>query len=189
MGDTKKEKKAVLEEEQAQVQQEGVEETQAEEVEESQEAQLLKQVETLEEALKEEKDKALRALAELENYKRRKNQELESFKQYANEKVVVEFLPIVDNFERALESVNEKEPTADFVEGVRMILKQYHDVLSKLGVSKIEALNETFDPNMHQAISQESVDGVASNTVTQVMQNGYKLKDRVVRPSLVVVSM
>ena len=160
----------------------------SDEVEVSLEDQIQQKIQELEDLLNQEKDKALRAYAELENYKKRKNQEIDSFRLYANEKVILEFLPVLDNFERALESGKEDDAISDFGKGIQMILKQMQDALGRLNVEKIEALNQTFDPNFHQAVSQETVEGVDSNIVTKVMQNGFKLKDRVIRPSLVVVS-
>jgi molecular chaperone GrpE len=134
--------------------------------------------------LAQEKDKALRAYAEMENFKRRKEQELAQFRQYAQEKSVTELLPILDSFDRACAHLGEGEHANGFI----LIQKQFHSVMEKWGVVPIEALNQTFDPNLHQAVMEEEVEGVASGIVTKEMQKGYKLHERVIRPSMVTVS-
>ena len=137
------------------------------------------------EQLKEEKDKALRAYAELENYKKRKDQETITFKKYVAEGVVSTLLPVLDSFDRACEHANHDDET---VQGFILIQKQFHDALEKCHVTQIEALNQPFDPNCHEAVMQEESDKVESQMVIKELQKGYKLHDRVIRPAMVVVA-
>ena len=135
------------------------------------------------------KEEALRNLAELENFKRRKQQEVDTFKKYAAESVIAEFLPVVDNFLIACEHAkNDDQDKTEIVKGFVMIQQLLTTTLEKLNVTAIDALDQPFDPNIHQAISQEEKEGVKADIVIKEMQKGYKLHDRVIRPSMVVVS-
>jgi len=135
------------------------------------------------------KEEALRNLAELENFKRRKQQEVDTFKKYAAESVIVEFLPVLDNFLIACEHANnDDQDKSEVVKGFVMIQQLLTTVLEKLNVTAIEAVDQPFDPNLHQAISQEEKEDVEADMVIKEMQKGYKLHDRVIRPSMVVVS-
>jgi len=140
----------------------------------------------LEAQLAQEKDKALRAWAELENYKRRKETEFDSARRYAIEKLVLDLLPIIDNFDRAMDSV--VDVSDGWLSGLQMIRKQLSDALEKVGVTPIEALDAPFDPTYHMAVSTQSKEGVPSNHVIQVFQHGYLLHGKVIRPAMVVVS-
>ena len=134
------------------------------------------------------KDNALRHLAELENFKRRKQQEVESIRKYAIEEFVTQFLPIIDGLDLAFQHSNTDASFEDFLKGFELVQKQLVDVLKKMGVVPIEALGQTFNPDFHQAMSQEKVEDQPSQTVIKEMQKGYLLYDKVIRPSLVVVS-
>lgn len=147
---------------------------------ESQVAELTKKV-------AQEQERALRARADLENFRKRKEAEVDAFRQYANEKLIVEFLPIVDSFDRALESFNDPSIAA-LVEGVQLIHKQLMTTLEKLGVAAFDSIHTPFDPNIHMAVSEEDADGVTAGTVVKEFQRGYKLQDRVIRPAMVVVA-
>ncbi len=135
-------------------------------------------------------DRFLRATAEFENYKKRAEREMNDFRKFANESLVKEILPLVDNLERALaiECNNEKKAFEGLREGVEMTFKGLMDSLEKFGVVPVEAQGRPFDPNYHQAVSQEETDEYADNTVSQELQKGYMLRDRLIRPSMVVVS-
>ena len=147
-----------------------------------------------------EKEKSLRAMAELENFKKRKEQEVSNFKRYANESVIIDLLTVLDSCHLAAahqsnppldESSDSSEgsPADDSVAaGVALIVKQFESALVKHGVKEIESLNQPFDPNLHQAVSQFEKDGVGEGIVLEVMQRGYQLHDRVIRPAMVVVS-
>ena len=143
-------------------------------------------LEGLFEAVKSEKEKALRAMAELENFKKRKDQEVEMFKKFAHERLIQSLLPIMDSFDRACDYLGEDVP--EKFKGFLLIQKQFYDTLEKFGVSAIACVDQPFDPNMHQAVMEESVEGKEAGVVIRDMQKGYKLHDRVIRPSMTVVS-
>ncbi|MEC8677491.1 MAG: nucleotide exchange factor GrpE [Candidatus Margulisiibacteriota bacterium] len=136
------------------------------------------------------KEQSLRSLAELENVKRRKEQEKVDAIKYANEKLIMELLPVLDSFDLAMSqsNVTESDEVKAVITGFEMIKKQIEQFLDKCGVERIVALDQPFDPNLHQGISQESHPDKDENTVVKEMQPGYKLNDRVIRPSMVVVS-
>ena len=130
------------------------------------------------------KDSFIRLQADFANYKRRTEEEKKDYLNLGVTKVINDVLPIVDNFERALEV---KEDTK-FYEGVEMIYTQIKGLLDKNGVEEIEALNAKFDPNFHHAVFAEEVKGVEPDTVTEVLQKGYKIGEKVLRPAMVKVS-
>ena len=130
-------------------------------------------------------DKYLRLMAEFDNYKKRTAKEkLDTFSD-ATAKTVSELLPVVDNFERALAS---ETADADFKKGVEMIFNQLTEVLKKLGITEIEALNAEFNPDFHYAIKQVEDENFGENTVCEVFQKGYMLGNKVVRHAMVVVA-
>ena len=142
--------------------------------------------------LKTEVDRSLRALAEMENFKRRKEQEKEEFQKYATTKLIGELLNIMDSFDRATQHAAQPDAASnnkELAEGFDLIKKQLAQLLQKQGVQPIEALNQPFDPNFHQAVSQLENKEVPPQTVVQEFQKGYKLHDRVIRPTMVVVSI
>lgn len=143
------------------------------------------ETEKLQKELGELNDKYLRVVAEYQNFRRRTEKEKQDIYAFGNEKIVSDMLNVIDNFERAL--VTE---TADegFKEGMRLIFKQFQDLLAKNGVKEIEALGQEFDPNFHNAVMTEDSTEYDSGCVTQVLQKGYTLNDRVVRPSMVKVA-
>ena len=148
---------------------------------------LAAQVEELEQSLAEAKDQALRAAAEAQNVRRRAEQEAEKARKFALEKFVKELLPVVDSVEKALESMQDDSSEAHR-EGVSMTLKMQLDVLSKFGVESIEPQGEPFDPQVHEAMAMVPNPELDPNTVMEVMQKGYLLNGRLVRPAMVVVS-
>ncbi|WP_143145333.1 nucleotide exchange factor GrpE [Tepidibacter thalassicus] len=140
-----------------------------------------------EKEIQELKDSLQRLQADFNNYRRRVEKEKKDISVFANEKIVLEILPIIDNMERALSSsVEEKE--SSIYKGVELVLKQLVDTLSKFGVEEIKAEDSEFDPNLHYAVMQEEVEGMDSNKVIEVLQKGYKLSDKVIRPAMVKVS-
>lgn len=146
-------------------------------------------LEKLNQEIQSEKEKALRAFAELENFRKRSQQEVESFKKYASEKVILEFLPILDSFVLACDHAQKESGQKNSViDGFVLIQRQLVSALERLNVSPIEALDQPFNPNFHQAISQQKVEGKTSGTIIQEVQKGYKLHDRVLRPSLVIIA-
>ena len=129
--------------------------------------------------------KYLRLMADFQNYKRRTEKEKNDIYAFANEKIVSELLNVIDNFERALDAGDSGD---SFVEGMNLIFKQLQGVLEKAGVVEIEALGQDFDPNFHHAVLTEDSAEYESGKVTAVLQKGYLLNNKVIRPSMVKVA-
>jgi len=140
----------------------------------------------LTELLGQEKEKSMRIQAEMLNFKKRKEDEVANMYKYANEDILKKLLLIKDNFERAL--TYENEENKELFKGFNMIYSNIITLLNDNEVSEIEALDSEFDPNVHQAVLTEHKDGVKAGIVIEVLQKGYKYKDRVLRPSMVKVS-
>ncbi|WP_416138969.1 nucleotide exchange factor GrpE [Halomonas sp. HK25] len=158
------------------------------EVSDNPEAELLAaRVEELEQTVAEAKDQALRAAAEAQNVRRRAEQEAEKARKFALEKFVKELLPVVDSLEKALEAMAD-EATEAHREGVSMTLKMQQDVLAKFGVEAVEPSGEPFDPQFHEAMAMVPNPELEPSTVMEVMQKGYLLNGRLVRPAMVIVS-
>ena len=136
------------------------------------------------------KEDVLREKAEVLNFKKRKDEETAKILKYSNEDIVKEILPIMDNFERAINAFNEckDEATLKYSEGVKMIYCHLNSVLEKFEVIPIDGSNKPFDPVYHQGLMLEHKDGVEPGMVLEVLQKGYLLKDRVIRPAMVKVS-
>ncbi|MCI5629676.1 MAG: nucleotide exchange factor GrpE [Clostridiales bacterium] len=143
-------------------------------------------IEELQKQIDEKDDKYKRLQAEYSNYMRRTQQEKETIGLFANEKIIGELIPVLDSMERAIDACTDKED--NMYKGIELVHKQLIDCLQKFGVEEIAALNEEFDPNLHLAVMQESVEGVEANKVVMVLQKGYKLKTKVIRPTMVKVS-
>ena len=150
----------------------------------------LSDIEALQEEVAMAKDAALRAQADAVNAQRRAELEVEKARKFALERFAQDLLPVVDNLERALEasSDSEGEGISAVVEGVELTLKSLVDVLSKNGITPVEPHGEPFDPQVAQAMSMIENPDVEPNTVIAVMQKGYLLKDRLLRPAMVMVS-
>lgn len=143
----------------------------------------------LQEDLVSARDAALRAQADAQNVKRRAEQDVEKARKFALERFTGELLPVVDNLERALESATgDDEAIKPIAEGVELTLKSLHDVLGKQNIEVVDPQGEPFDPNLHQAMSMIENNEVEPNTVIAVMQKGYTLNGRLVRPAMVMVS-
>ena len=132
----------------------------------------------------------LRLAADFQNYRRRTEKEKSDIYAFANEKFATELLEVIDNFERAMAA---KDPDADdkfdkFAEGMELILKQLKGVLDKNHITEIEAEGKPFDPNFHNAVLTEAAEDAESGTVTKVLQKGYQLNGKVIRPSMVAVA-
>lgn len=164
---------------------EQTEETKTEPEEESGEDTAEKEQSETAEPEEDEDSKYLRLMADFQNYKRRVEKEKSDIYSYANEKLALELLTVIDNFERALDHDGEE---GGFKEGMAMIFKQLYNVLEKSGLSEISALGEDFDPNFHNAVMNEDTDEYESGKVSGVMQKGYTLNGKVIRPSMVRVA-
>ncbi len=148
-----------------------------------------KKIEELQSEIATLKDKNMRVTAEMVNTLRRKDEETSRLMKYANESLILELLPILDNFERALNSSGDiSEELSSYQKGVTMIYNDFKNTLEKFEVKEIEAIDKEFDPSFHQAVMQEETEGKDSNIVIEVMQKGYTYKDKVIRPAMVKVS-
>ena len=135
------------------------------------------------------KDAALRAQADAQNVKRRAEQDVEKARKFALEQFCKELLPVMDNLERALEAAPANEEVVKpIAEGVELTLKSFVDAMKKFKIEVLNPLGEPFDPQFHQAMSMVENGDVEPNTVTLVMQKGYTLNNRLVRPAMVMVS-
>ncbi len=130
----------------------------------------------------------LRAQADFDNFRRRTVKEKEELTQYASLKLITQLLPVMDNFERALQNGGESAETESFAKGVDMIYRQLSQVLEAEGLKPMEAVGQPFDPEMHQAIMQVESDEYEEGIVVEAIQTGYWLKDKVIRPAMVKVS-
>ncbi len=134
------------------------------------------------------KEQYLRTLAEMENLRKRTQRDKEDLAKYANESILREILPVIDNLERAVEHAEQAENNDGLFEGVQMTLTQFSQLLSKFGVEPVDAIGQPFDPAYHQAMGQmESADHPV-NTVVQQMQKGYQLNKRLLRPAFVMLA-
>ncbi len=134
-------------------------------------------------------DRFLRLAAEFENYKKRTARETADFRKFANEAMLKELLLVVDNLERAIESARAGEGSIQsLLQGVEMTRNEILKVFDKFGAVPIAAMGETFDPNFHQAVARETSKDHPENTVVKELQKGYMLHDRLLRPSMVIVS-
>jgi molecular chaperone GrpE len=142
----------------------------------------------LEAKIKEMENRYLRLYADFENFRRRTRQEMEAAEKYRAQSLVSDLLPALDNFERALKIETENEQAKSILQGMEMVYRSILDALKKEGVEVIEAVGRPFDPHLHQAVMQVEDSNYEPNTVVEEFQKGYKLKDRVIRPSMVKVS-
>jgi molecular chaperone GrpE len=149
--------------------------------------ELEKKIATLEKEKKDNWDKYLRTAADVENLRKRQKRELDDTKFETKNKVLKEMLPVVDNLERAVEHASKGEDKNPIVEGVALVLRQFTTAFERLDVHPIDAMGQPFDPNQHEAISQQDSD-LAPGTIVQVLQRGYRAGDRLLRPALVVVA-
>ncbi|MCZ0750954.1 nucleotide exchange factor GrpE [Aeromonas enteropelogenes] len=152
-------------------------------------AELEAQLEAAQQASAEERERAIRAVAEMENLRRRAAQDVEKAHKFALEKFAGELLPVLDNLERAIELADkENDALKPMIEGVELTLKSMQSGVAKFGLVALDPTNQPFDPNAHQAMSMVPSADVAPNTVIAVMQKGYELNGRVIRPAMVMVS-
>jgi molecular chaperone GrpE len=140
----------------------------------------------LNEENRELKDRYMRTLADFENYRKRSDREKTDFYKYALQGVLKDLLPVLDNFDRSLEHAEQGD---EFHRGMLLIYKQLVDTLRKHGVTPIDESGVRFDPNIHEAVMREEDPSVPSHTVTAILQKGYFLHDRLLRPAMVKVAV
>lgn len=149
---------------------------------------LNQEIDSLQAQLTQSKTDLLRAYADTDNTRKRLQREAEQAKKYRFQSAALELLPILDNLNRALAAKPDNPEIENYVRGFEMIQTQLANALANEGVQEIDALNQPFDANFMQALATEKKEGVEPGIVTEVLQKGYKLKDRILRPALVKVS-
>lgn len=157
-------------------------ENQSEEIE-----KLNKKINSLTEEKEALSDRLLRLQAEFDNYKRRTNKERIEERKYKSENLANELLPVLDNFERALQ-VEVNEENKGLIDGITMVYNQFLEAFKAEEIKAIETENQPFDPNFHHAVMQVEEDGYESNVIVEELQKGYQIKDRVIRPAMVKVN-
>ncbi|MBH0038525.1 nucleotide exchange factor GrpE [Pseudoalteromonas sp. SWN166] len=152
-------------------------------------AMLYAELEAAKQTIADQKDGVVRAAADVDNIRRRAAQDVEKAHKFALEKFANELLPVIDNLERAIEfSDKENETLKPLLEGIDMTVKSFNDAVSKFGVEIVNPQGEQFNPDFHQAMSIQPSNDVTPNTVLAVMQKGYTLNGRLLRPAMVMVS-
>jgi molecular chaperone GrpE len=146
------------------------------------------QISELKAQVEQAQDRALRAAAELENFRKRTQREMAEERRYAIVPLVRDLLPVLDNLERAVAAAQTAEGGAALLEGVKLVVSQLEGVLQKYDCERIATVGTPFDPHQHQAVGQEPSDQYPAGTVTRAVQAGYKLHERVIRPAQVFVS-
>lgn len=137
-------------------------------------------------AEEQESERYMRLMAEFQNFRKRAAKEKADIHAFANERIIGDLLPVLDNFERAL--ATETEDIEAYAKGMELIFEQLRTALDKAGLREIEALGCDFDPNVHNAVMTDNTDEFETDKISKVLQKGYKLNDRVVRPSMVAVN-
>jgi len=152
-------------------------------------AMLYAELEAAKQTIADQKDGVVRAAADVDNIRRRAAQDVEKAHKFALEKFANELLPVIDNLERAIEfSDKENEALKPLLEGIDMTVKSFNDAVAKFGVEIVNPQGEQFNPDFHQAMSIQPSNDVTPNTVLAVMQKGYTLNGRLLRPAMVMVS-
>jgi molecular chaperone GrpE len=152
---------------------------------ESEESKAEDAAEAEKKAVEQESERYMRLMAEFQNFKRRAAREKSDIHAYANEKIIGELLPVLDNFERALST--KSDDVEGYAKGMELIFTQLKTALEHAGLAEIPAMGEEFDPNVHNAVMTEDVEDIEDNHISKVLQKGYKLNDKVIRPSMVAV--
>ncbi|MCA9499547.1 MAG: nucleotide exchange factor GrpE [Nitrospira sp.] len=143
---------------------------------------------TLEEELQISQDKYLRLAAEFENYKRRAQRDQSDSIRFGNESLLKNLLPIIDNLERAIQCAKDAGTSGPLLEGVELTHKQFLETVGKVGIRQLSTMGNSFDPAIHQAVTQVESETVNPNTVVEEFQKGYLLHDRILRPAMVSVA-
>ncbi len=151
-------------------------------------AELEIQLEDANKKIKELQDKWLRSEADLDNFRKRVNKEKVEWREFYHEEILEEILPVLDNFDRALLTNLEGEEARKFAEGIILVDKQLHEILSKHGLNEIESVGKPFNPHFHEAIMTIETEEHPENTVVEEVRKGYLREDKVIRPAMVKVS-
>lgn len=156
--------------------------------EEATEEQSVDEAEALREELEAERNKYLRLMADFDNYKRRAVKDRQEAEKFRAQSLLVDLLPVLDNFERALTTGTGSEESSSLLKGVEMVQKSLLEAVKREGLEEIKSVGEQFDPNVHQAVMQEKDDSAEAGSVLMELQKGYTLKGRVLRPAMVKVN-
>lgn len=151
-------------------------------------AALIEKIEKVQEASDKNLDLYIRSQAEIDNLKKRYQKEQQGLVKFANESLIKQLLPVVDNLEKAITHSQDEDSIEAIREGVDLTLKGLMDILQKAGVETVEAVGEQFDPNFHEAVSEMADDGIKPGAVIKDLQKGYTLHQRLIRPSMVIVN-
>ena len=157
-------------------------------VEQMTKAELKEELQEVLQTSEENYDLFLRSQADIENLKKRNAREKEEWIKYSNESLIKELLPVVDNLEKAMSHSQDENSLEALREGVELTLKGLIGTLAKMGLEEVEAKGESFDPNFHHAVSELGDENVEPGVVIEELQKGYRLRERLIRPALVVVS-
>ena len=149
---------------------------------------LRQEIENLQQQLDESTDKVLRAQADMENLRKRTARDVENAHKYALDKFLKELLPVIDSMELGISASGNADDIESLREGMDLTMKKFTDTLEKFGVSVVDPQGDKFDPEKHEAVSMYEVENAESGTVVTVMQKGYELNGRLVRPAMVVVA-
>lgn len=159
-----------------------------EENEQNQGKELLEKLAAKEQELEDLNQRVLRVAADFENFRKRTKKEKEDLIKYGNEKLIINLLPVIDNFQRAIDVKETSEEIKGFLEGMEMIYRQFMQVLADAGLEAIEAVGKPFEPEKHEAVMQAEDNSVEDNTVLEDFRTGYLFKDKVIRASMVKVA-
>jgi len=151
-------------------------------------AELRNQLELAQNQANASQDQYLRTMADMDNLRKRTQREKEDSAKFANENILRDILPVIDNLERAVEHVEQSQDCSGLLEGVQMTLTQFGQLLTSFGVTSVDAVGQPFDPAYHQAMGQMESAEHPANTVVQQMQKGYQLNNRLLRPSFVMLA-
>lgn len=151
------------------------------------ESKILEELEALKQEKENTENRLLRVQAEYDNFKKRTQKEREAERKYKAQDLVSDLLPVLDNFERALQ-VEKNDATSGLIDGVSMVYRQLEEAIQNNGVEVIDTEGKEFDPNLHHAVMQAEDEEFESNFITEELQKGYILKDRVIRPAMVKVN-
>lgn len=149
---------------------------------------LIEEIARKEAETKDLKDRYLRALADLDNYRKRMERELDSYRQYAQVEFFNKIIPVLDSFEHALNGANLDNDHINYVKGVEIIYRQLKDTLRSMGLEEFSSVGESFDPSRHEAVATIVNDEKPENTVVEEISKGYIVKERVIKPAKVMVS-
>ncbi|MBW1900464.1 MAG: nucleotide exchange factor GrpE [Deltaproteobacteria bacterium] len=151
-------------------------------------AELIEKVKEIQESADKNYDLFMRSVAEIENFKKRFQKEKSDLIKFSNESLIKQLLLVIDNLEKAISASQDENSVEAVREGIELTLKGLVDTLEKSGLAQVEAEGEPFDPNFHEAISEMEDNKVEPGTVIQVLQQGYTLNERLIRPAMVVIS-